>query len=228
MTVHRLAPAGGAPAGYRMQARGTRGEVWIYGLIGVDPMFWGEGVTATQFAKDLRALGKVETIDLRINSDGGIVTDARAIYSLLNEHPAKIITHIDGIAASAASFVAMVGDEIEIAAGAFLMVHNARMGVFGQASDMDHAAEVLRTVNSTIIETYAARTGNSAKKIAEWMDEEKWFDGVAAVKAGFADRVVEDMKVAACLTKPERFNNLPAALRPNRLRAAAALAAMAG
>lgn len=227
MTVHTL-PAAKQPAGYRMQARGSRGEIFLYGIIGVDPMFWGEGVTATQFAKDLKALGKVDTIDLRINSDGGIVTDARAIYSLLNEHPAKIVTHIDGIAASAASIVAMVGAEILIAEGGFVMIHNARMGVWGEAADLERGATVLRTVNETVIETYAARTGNSAKKIADWMDAETWFTGTEAVKNGFADRVVENMKVAACLTQGERFKNLPAALRPNRLRAAAAIAAMAG
>lgn len=221
MTVHQL-----RPAGYRMQARGARGEIFIYGLIGVDPMFWGEGVTATAFAKDLKALGKVETIDLRINSDGGVVNDARAIYTLLNEHPARIITHIDGIAASAATMIAMVGDEIEISAGGFFMVHNVRGGKFGVAEDMERYAAVLRQYNETLIETYVARTGIKADKVRSWMDDETWFTGAEAVKAGFADRVVADMKVAACITRPDRYANLPAALRPGHQRAAAAIAAM--
>lgn len=201
-----------------------RGEIWLYGIIGMD--WFGDGVTAKQFAEDLKKLGKVQTIDLRINSDGGVVTDARAIYNLLVEHPANVITHIDGIAASAASFIAMAGKEIEIAEGGFVMIHNARGVTIGEAEDHRRMGDVLDTMNKTIRETYAARTRNSDDKLKKWMDAETWFDGKDAVKNGFADRIVENMKVAASIRSPDLFKNLPSALLPRRAAAAARLDAL--
>lgn len=207
---------------YRMLNKGNdRGEVWLYGIIGMD--WFGDGVTAKQFADDLKKLGKVQTIDLRINSDGGVVTDARAIYNLLVEHPATVITHIDGIAASAASFVAMAGKEIEIAEGGFVMIHNARGVTIGEAEDHRRMAGVLDQVNQTIVDTYAARTKQEPKKLKKWMDEETWFTGKEAVANGFADRIVENMKVAASLQHSSMFKNLPIVLRTNRAAAVAAL-----
>jgi len=215
--VRPLRPAK-ASGGYRMVNRGKdRAEVYVYGIIGQD--WFGDGVTAKQFAADLKALGAVQTIDLRINSDGGVVTDARAMYNPLVEHKAKVVTHVDGIAASAASFLAMAGEEIEIAEGAFFMIHNARMMAYGEAEDFEHAATVLRTVNETVRETYVARTGQPADKVKKWMDAETWFTGAEAVQHGFATKMVENMKVAATLHRADQFVNIPAALRPRRAAA---------
>lgn len=215
---------GTIPAGYKMIAKAASksAEIWLYGDIGQD--WFGDGVSAKTFADDLRALGAVDTIDLRINSYGGVVTDARAMYTLLVQHKAKIITHIDGIAASAASVVALAGNEIEIAEGGFFMIHNARGGMYGQAEDMRQAARVLDLMNGTIRDTYAARSKQPDQQIQTWMDEETWFNGTDAVKHGFADRVVENMRVAASASVrvPERFRNLPAALtRPDLAEARA-------
>lgn len=216
-TPLRPAPAK-AKGQYRMVNKGNRGEIYVYGVIGMD--WFGEGVTAKRFADDLKKLGSVETIDLRINSDGGLVTDARAMYNLLVEHKAKVITHIDGIAASAASFLACAGDEIEIAEGGFVMIHNARMGLYGTADDFERAVTTLRQVNQSIIDTYVARTKQDEKKIKKWMDEETWFTGKEAVQHGFADRMTENLKVAACLSPiAGQFQHMPAALRPNRAAA---------
>lgn len=225
MSVIQLPKQKASSGQYRMLNKGSdRGEIWLYGVIGMD--WFGDGVTAKQFAEDLKKLGNVATIDLRINSDGGVVTDARAMYNLLVEHKARVISHIDGIAASAASFVAMAGDEIEIAEGGFVMIHNARGCMCGEAEDFRRMAGILDQVNQTIIDTYVARTEQDAKKIKTWMDDETWMDGKQAVANGFADRIVENMKVAASLAHPELFKNLPAALRPDRVRANAAIAAM--
>jgi len=222
MTIHKLAPKKKALGEYRMLNKSNdRGEIWLYGSIGAD--WFGDGVTAKQFADDLKKLGTVNAIDLRINSDGGVVTDARAMYNLLVEHKAKVNVHIDGIAASAASFLAMAGDTIEIAEGGFVMVHNARGVTIGDAGDHERMGGVLRQVNQTIIDTYVARTKRDAKQVKKWMDAETWFTGKEAVANGFADKIVENMKVAASLAHPEMFRNLPAALRPNRARAAAAI-----
>jgi ATP-dependent Clp protease protease subunit len=213
------------PAGYQMKKIAPlRAEIFLYGTIGMD--WFGEGITAKQFVKDLKALGDVKNIDLRINSEGGAVVDAEAIHTHLVEHPADITVHVDGIAASAASFIAMAGKEIIIAESGFMMIHEARMGDYGTADEKRRLADLLDRTNEKIVKKYVARTGNSEAKVRDWMKAETWFIGEEAVKAGFADKVVENLKVAASISHPENFKNLPAALRPNRLRAAAALAEM--
>jgi ATP-dependent Clp protease protease subunit len=141
------------------------------------------------------------------------VFDGKAMYSLLNEHKAKIIVHIDGLAASAASFLAMAGDEIEIAEGGFVMIHNAYTIAMGDARELRRSAEMLDTVNNTIIDVYAARTKGDRKKITQMMDDETWMTGAEAVENGFADRMVENLKVAACVSNPkalETFKKVPA------------------
>lgn len=224
-------PAVGAkPSGYRVVANkaSDSADIYVYGVIGND--WFGDGVSAKQVADDLKALGKVKTINLRINSEGGSVFEGKAMYSLFNEHSAKIIVHIDGLAASAASFLAMVGDEIEIAEGAFVMIHNAYMFAMGDARAMRQAAEMLDTVNNTIIDVYAGRTKADRKKITQMMDDETWLTGAEAVENGFADRMVENLKIAACVSTPEAlktFKKIPAALKPNNRRAAAAFSRIA-
>jgi ATP-dependent Clp protease protease subunit len=231
-SVHTLKPKpseNAKPNGYRVVARSKdNAEIYLYGIIGGD--WFGEGVTAKQFADDLKALGNVKTIDLRINSEGGSVFDGKAMYSLLNEHPAKITVHIDGLAASAASFVAMAGDSIEIAEGGFVMIHNAYMIAMGDAREMRRSADMLDTVNNTIIDVYQSRTKGDRKAIAKMMDDETWMTGAEAVKNGFADKMVENLKVAASVSNPDAikaFRNIPASLKPNHRRVASALARIA-
>jgi len=222
MAIQNRTQAGKLPSGYRMKKAGTRGEIYLYGVIGVD--WFGDGISAKQFADDLKALGQVETIDLRINSEGGDVFAGKAMYTLLVDHRAKVVTHIDGLAASAASYVAMAGDEILISEAAYLMIHNAWTVAVGGAEDMRRTADLLDSVNGTVRDVYAARTKNSADKLKKWMDEETWFTGKEAVDNGFADKLVENLKVAASVRDPKRFKNMPNALLPNRARVAAALA----
>lgn len=208
---------------YRMVAKAnSHGEIWVYGIIGDD--FFYEGVTAEKFRKDLRGLGQVKTIDLHIQSEGGDVTDAQAMYNLLVEHKARVTAYIDGIAASAASFLAMSADEIKIGAGSFFMIHNARSGCRGEAKDMRKMADLLDKVGDTIVAKYVARTGNEEAKVRKWMNEETWFTGAEAVANKFADVLVEDKKVTASINDPSIYNRLPVALQPNRLRAMTALA----
>jgi len=221
MPVKLVKPAAKAASGYRIVARGEQAEIYLYGVIGVD--WFGDGVSAKQFADDLKKLGKVKTIHLRINSEGGDVFAGKAMYSLLLAHDAKVVAHVDGLAASAASFIAMAGDEIEIAEGGFLMIHNAWTMAMGGAEDLRRTADLLETVNSTIRDVYVARTKNSEAKVRAWMDEETWFTGKEAVAAGFADRCVDNLKVAAAVQDASLFRHLPAALRPNRAKAAALL-----
>jgi ATP-dependent Clp protease protease subunit len=207
-------------SGYRIVARSSdAAEMYLYGPIGES--FFSDGVSAKQVANDLKKIGNVKTLDVRINSEGGDVFDGKAIYSLLTENKAKVRVHIDGLAASAASFIAMAGDEINISEGGFVMIHDAYAGVQGRAADMRQMADLLDSVNGTIVDVYAARTKQDKGKIREWMSAETWFTGADAVKNGFATHMVENLKVAASVRDPKMFKNLPTSLRPNRAKVAA-------
>lgn len=213
-------------SGYRLVARGVdAAELYIYGVIGGD--WFGEGITAKQVADDLKGIGKVKTIDVRINSEGGNVFDGKAIYSLLVENKATINVKIDGLAASAASFIAMAGNSIEIAEGAFVMIHDAYGVSFGRAEEMRAYADLLDTVNASIVDVYTSRTKQDAKKIKKWMKDETWFTAKEALANGFADKMTENLKVAACVMHPDRFKHVPSSLLPRRAIAAAQLAALA-
>lgn len=205
------------------RASAKKGEVYLYGSIGQS--WWGEGVSAKQFLDELKKLGNVDEIDLYLNSDGGVVTEARAMYNRLVEHQARVTVHIDGIAASAASFLAMAGDEIIIAESAFFMIHNARGVAIGEAKDLRQMADTMDTVNRTIVDTYAARTGQKRADLQKWMDAETYFTGKEAVEKGFATSMTANKgQVAACLTPWTNMAKLPLDLRPNRAKAVAILA----
>ena len=216
-------PAGSQPSGYKVVARGKKeAEVYLYGVIGAS--MWDDGISADQIRKDLKGLGGVETIHLRINSEGGDVFDGKAIYTLFQQHKAKVVAHIDGLAASAASYIAMAADEVEISESAFVMIHNAHTIAMGGAADLRQTADLLEQVDGTIRDVYVARTGQSAEKIEKWMRDETWFTGKEAVEHKFADRMVGNMRVAASVRDPKAYKHLPVSLRPNVALADAALA----
>lgn len=228
MSVHKLSlakPAAKQPSGYRMSAKAGKGEIFLYGIVG--QTFFSDGVSATQFKNDLRALGAVTAIDLRINSEGGDVFEGRTIYSLLSEHKARITVFVDGLAASIASLIAMAGDEIRMGDGTFLMIHNAWSVAIGDAQEMQRTAALLDSVSNTLIDTYAARTKNTREQIKTWMDAETWMTAQEAVTNGFANSVTEPVRVAASVRRPESFKHLPSSLQPNRVAARAAVARIA-
>ena len=151
---------------------------------------WWGGVSAESAVKQIRSL-QADVIHLRINSPGGDVFAARAIEQALRDHSAKKIAYIDGYAASAASFLMLAADEIEMASGGFVMIHNSWTIAMGNASDISRTAELLRKIDSTMAESYAQRTAQEPEQIANWMDAETWFTAQEAVDAGFADRISE-------------------------------------
>lgn len=211
------------PLNYRVVAadkKGGEAEMYLYDEIG----FWG--VTAKRFADDLKGLGEVSKIHLHISSDGGEVFAGRAIYNQLAQHKARIIVHVDGIAASIASLIAMAGNEIRMGEGAFIMIHNAWSIAVGNAKEMRARADVLETIDASITGTYAKRTKNDVAQIKKWMEAETWFSAEDAVAKGFADVVDEPLQVAARLRNSSRFTNIPVALRPKGVAAAEAIAAM--
>lgn len=181
-------------------------ELWIYEQIGED--WWtGEGVTAKGFARDIAAL-EVASIDLHLNSPGGSVFDGQAIYNAIRNHPAKVTTYIDGIAASIASVIALAGDRVVMADNALFMIHNPFGAVQGTSADMRQMADVLDKVKDTIVGVYDERSHLSADELAAAMDAETWYTAAEAREAGFADEVAAPLKLAACHDL-SRFSNAP-------------------
>lgn len=190
-----------------------RAEIRIDGEIG-GGWFSEDQVTAKQFAKDLKALGKPKALDIYINSPGGSVFDGSAIYSQLKRHAAQKTVYVEGIAASIASMIAMAGDEIVIPENAFLMIHRVSGFVQGDAGDMRQMAEVLEKLESGIVAAYVAKTGRDATEINELMADETWMTGPEAVALGFADRTTDAIPATACLTSDaiRHFKTPPAAI----------------
>lgn len=177
----------------RASADGEEAEIFLYDAIvddELDAEWWG-GVAPQGFIKQLRAI-TANTIHLRINSPGGSVFAARTIETALREHKARVVVHIDGLAASSASFIAMAGDEIVIAKGAMVMIHKAWTWAWGNADDLGKTVGLLDKIDGTLVQTYVDRTGQTAEQISAWMQAETWFTGEEAVESGFADRLSED------------------------------------
>lgn len=209
-------PREGRELNYRMAARpGGTAEIFLYDVIG----YWLGGISAEQFATDLKGLGNVSQIDLRINSPGGDVMDGRAIYTQLAQHPAKVVAHVDALSASIASLIMCAANEIRMADGSFVMIHNAWGFSIGDANAMEKQAALLRTHTAAITDTYVARTKTDRAQLTAWMDDETWMTPQEALEAGFCDAVEEPVRVAAMLPAANsrlQFRKLPAALaRPN-------------
>jgi ATP-dependent Clp protease, protease subunit len=168
-------------------------ELLLYDVIGED---WFGGISAKTFAEQLKDI-KAKTINLRINSPGGAVFDGFSMYESLKKHKARIEVDVDGVAASAASVVAMAGDEIRISENGFMMIHEPFGGVLGTADDMRHTAGLLDKVAGQIVSAYEKRTKNKSAQLTEWMKAETWFTSSEAVEAGFADRATEHKLAAA-------------------------------
>lgn len=191
-----------------------RAQVYLYDFI--DP--WG--VNAADFVAELRAVS-APTIDLHINSGGGLVFDAVAIYSALRNHAARVETFVDGLAASAASFVAMAGDTITIEKPAKMMIHDASALVWGNAQDMADAAELLDELSDTIAAIYADRAGGTVGKWRDAMKATTWYSAAQAVAAGLADRVAGDTGTTEAAPEDRRSQAIRARARVALGRAAA-------
>ncbi|EGO4384948.1 Clp protease ClpP [Escherichia coli] len=178
---------------YTIKAADVRGtaEISIYEEIG------GFGITAKQFTEDLKALGDVSHINLRIHSPGGDVFEGIAIYNLLRNHPADITVYIDGVAASMASVVAMAGDRVVMPENAMMMIHKPWGISGGNAGDMRDYADLLDKVETVLIPAYARKTGKSAQEIATMLEDETWMDGKECLKHGFADELLPSVRVMA-------------------------------
>ena len=167
-------------------------ELLLYGPITSQKSWWQDTVTPAWFNQELAALGDVVEIIVRINSGGGDVFAANAIYTRLRDLDAKITVKIDGWAASAATIIAMASDSIKIAKNGLFMVHDPAMSVWDtfKAEDFEKMAQELRVIKQSIINTYSMKTGKKPEDIAEIMTAETWWTGDKAVENGFCDELM--------------------------------------
>ena len=168
-------------------------ELTIYGPIRSEA-YWDSDVTLTDFYKEMCAIGSVDKIVVRINSRGGEVDPAMGIYNLLKESTAKITVIIDGYAASAATLIAMAGDEIKIPKAAIFMIHDPSGYGRGTAKDFRKAADNLDKYKACIIAAYKEKTGKSEEELWRMMEDESYMTGEEAVKEGFCTELIESDK----------------------------------
>ncbi|WP_121062202.1 head maturation protease, ClpP-related [Chachezhania antarctica] len=168
----------------RAAAEDEPATISILEPIGAD--MWGDGVTARRISAALRSIGE-RPVTVNVNSPGGDYFEGLAIYNLLREHKQAVTINILGIAASAASVIAMAGDDVRIARAGFLMIHNVWILAAGDRHALREVADWLEPFDATAAEIYAARSIHDAKKIGEMLDRETWIGGTAAIEQGFAD-----------------------------------------
>ena len=179
--------------GVRAAADSEERAISVYDVIGYD--YWtGEGVTAKRVAAALRSMG-AGPVTVNVNSPGGDMFEGLAIYNLLREHKGEVTVKVLGLAASAASIIAMAGDTVQIARAGFLMIHNAWVMAVGNRNDLREYADTLEPFDRAMADIYAARTGQETKAMAKLMDAETWIGGSDAVEDGFADELLASDQV---------------------------------
>jgi ATP-dependent Clp protease protease subunit len=179
-----------APKAFAVSAEGQATRIDLYDVI--DDYY---GVSASAFVSALNGI-QSPAISLHINSPGGDVFAARAMVAAIAAHPATITAYVDGLAASAASYVAMACDTVVMQEGAMLMIHRAWSMAMGNADDMHATADLLEKIDDSIVKDYVRKTGQPAEVIKKMMADETWMDASEAVAMGFADSVASNVKGA--------------------------------
>lgn len=177
--------------GARYSLSGDALEILLYSDIG------SGSASAAAVTRLLKSSPSAKQIVVHINSLGGSAFDGIAIYNQLRNHPAHVVVNIDGVAASAASVIAMAGDDINIAPNAMLMIHGTQTLAEGSAEDLDRQVRSLRALNDGVADVYARRTGIDRAVVLEMMTSEKWIGAEEAVELGFATKVSEPKSIAA-------------------------------
>jgi len=173
---------------FRAETTTDTATIYLYDTITSDP-YWG-GVTALDFARALASIN-VPEIHLRIDSPGGDVFAARSMAQAIMEHTSKIMVHVDGLAASAATLLAVAADDSVISAGGMFMIHNAWTMTMGNANDFLEIAALLERIDISINANYVEKTGKTADQIKQWMDAETSFIGQEAVANGFINSIAK-------------------------------------
>ncbi|HHB9644822.1 TPA: head maturation protease, ClpP-related [Klebsiella pneumoniae] len=198
----------------------------VFDVIGQD--YWGEGITAKRIAGALRAMNGAD-VTVNINSPGGDMFEGLAIYNLLREYEGHVTVKVLGIAASAASIIAMAGDDIQIGRGAFLMIHNCWLYAMGNRHDFAELAQSLEPFDTAMADIYAARSGLDIAAVQKLMDAESYIGGSDAVAKGLADSLLSadavsdgDESPAAALRKLDALlakTNTPRSKRRKLIKA---------
>lgn len=195
------------------------GEVFIYGPI-YNEKYFDDEVAPLALKDEIDELGDIDTLYVRINSPGGVAFAGIAIYNILKRVEAEVVVTVDGLAASAASLIAMSGDRVTMNTGSMIMIHNAWTFAIGEAKDLRKTADRLDQLQKSMVSIYKEKTGLSDEKIVELLNDETWMDAETAVELGFADRVDESAHVAAAMAddkvivngvefEKEMFSKLP-------------------
>lgn len=192
-------------------ASGGDGVIEMFDVIGADD--WsGGGITAKSVSARLREIGD-NPVTVQINSPGGDMFEGIAIYNVLRQHSKPVTAKIVGVAASAASIIAMAADKIEIGAASFLMIHNCWVVAAGNKADFLDVAAYLEPFDKAMADVYASRSGQPASKCADWMNAETYMAGAVAIERGFADALLpaDEVKIdAAKASEDRKLNDLRA------------------
>lgn len=190
----------------------SEATIYVYDVIVGDELeaeFWG-GVCPAAFIKALAsAVQSAETVHIRFNSPGGDVFAARAMEAAIRGCSKRVIAHVDGLAASAATYVALACDEVEIASGAFFMIHKAWTGAWGNEDDHLYVAGLLGKIDETLVDTYVRETGLEADMLRGLIAAETWLNAQEAVDLGFADRIMEDAPKVSGAWNLSAYKNAP-------------------
>jgi ATP-dependent protease ClpP protease subunit len=196
---------------YSIRALDKGAEISIHDEIGAC------GVTAKAFLAELKELESAGRITLRINSPGGSVFDGIAIYNALRRHPARITVVVEGIAASIASVIVCAGDEVVMPENAMLMLHEPSAIVSGTADDLLSMAAALEKMRAGLVAAYRGKSGLADAEIENLLNQETWLSATEALEMGFADRMEQPVKMAACFDL-SAFRNAPDALSAHSTR----------
>ncbi len=195
-------------------------EIEFYGYIS-EYSWWGDEITPAKFKADLYNLGKGGPITVRIHSPGGEVYAASAIRSMLVDYPGKVTTRIDGLCASAATFIAIAGDRILMQDTAYFMIHDPSMMVWGNAEDFKAAIDFLKVIKNGLVDTYEEKTKLGVERISKMMHDTTWMSAREALDYGFIDEIVGgpqkasamNLQNAAILNCLDGYSNVPEQVR---------------
>lgn len=189
----------------------------IYGEVVADDWRASDvDTSAVSFRNAIKDLGEVDTLNVHINSPGGSVYDGVAIFNMLRQHKASVTVHIDGLAASIASVIAMAGDKVVMPSNSMMMIHNAMSVSIGNANDMRKMADDLEKINESVINSYIAKNPELDREyLKALMDDETWLTASEAYELGLVDVIDEPVAAVASIDKEQvnRFKNVPKMLK---------------
>lgn len=205
--------------------QGNRGKLYFYGDI--VSSWWGAWDNTDQYPERIRDFlsGQTGPLDIYINSAGGSVCACMAIYNMLSRYQGEKVVYVDGLAASAASVIALAGDKVIIPENAFFMIHHAWTSAVGNVNELENVVGMLRSMDDAMLSVYEAAAAISRDQIIEYMDMEKWFTGAEAAEAFHKISTVPTVEITAQADSKTmaQFRNIPAGMRAAEQRAKAAV-----